>query len=247
MKSLEIFEIERFAIYDGPGIRTTIFFQGCPLRCKWCSNPESQEINKCVADNIKSLDEIYKIILKDKDYFDESGGGVTLSGGEALLQIDKAMELLRKFKENNIHIAVETCGCVQVSDIKKANSVIDLFLFDIKSLNKEKLKKYTGGELKFILNCFEYMAKNNPEKLIVRIPVIPKFNDSMEEMLKIYEYLTKWSIKKIDLLPYHTLGVPKYKKLGLIYEYDIELKADMEHISILQKIGEERGFDINVY
>ncbi len=293
MNELDIFEIERFAIHDGPGIRTTVFFQGCALRCQWCANPESHTIGshimffqrqcvgcgrcaqacpntavdilkgrssinrkKCIACG-KCVDacpngalkisgqkitneELFEIILRDKDYYEASGGGVTISGGEALLQIEKMKVFLQKCHSENINTAVETCGYVPVSNVKTALKYIDLFLYDVKTLDRNQFEKYTGGNLETVLASFEYLCRNAVEKVIVRVPVIPGFND--HEVGAIMEYAALHGIKEIHLLPYHTLGIAKYEQLGLQYPYPVTQGLDPE--TLIKYI--EAGKNINM-
>ena len=152
-KMPDIFNIERFAINDGPGIRTAVFFQGCPLSCKWCANPESQMFGK--HSRTISCDELFAIVMRDKDYYDESGGGVTLTGGEALLQINSVLPFLESCRKSGISIAIETCGCVGIGQVEKALGYADLFLFDIKTLDSDRFTEYTGGKLDIVMRAFD--------------------------------------------------------------------------------------------
>lgn len=295
--ALDIFEIERFAIHDGPGIRTTVFFQGCPLRCRWCANPESQTVGKhimffsrlCVGcgkcaeacgqnvvhvENGKSVidrssciscgscaekcpcgalkisgqkisnDELFDIVSRDKDYYETSGGGVTISGGEALLQIEKMLPFLEKCKSEHISIAVETCGYLPVSNVKIALEYADLFLFDLKTLDSKKFGEYTGGNIETVLSAFEYLCKNAPEKVIVRVPVIPEFNDN--EVSAIMEYAAAHGVKELHLLPYHTLGISKYEQLGRGYPYHIRESLDPDVLTPYNEKGAELGLTIKI-
>jgi pyruvate formate lyase activating enzyme len=296
---VSVFEIERFAIHDGPGIRTTIFLEGCPLHCEWCANPESQSASrhvmtfskkcigcgKCVescprkaislqngkafidrarcdscgkcqevcvnhviqiSGKIMNCEELYQIIIRDKDYYEESGGGLTLSGGEALLQIEQIIPLLIECRKQGIHIAVETCGCVPLDKIKAAYPVVDLFLFDIKSLDAEKLRRYTGGDMKTILSAFEMIAGINPDKIIIRVPVIPEFNNSEKDITKIFEFTLQHHIKEVDLLPYHTLGISKYEQLGRPYQFACKTSLQKEELNYLKEAGERRGLIVKI-
>lgn len=241
---VSVFEIERFAIHDGPGIRTTIFLQGCPLRCEWCANPESQSVG--IFGKIMNCEELYQIIIRDKDYYEESGGGLTLSGGEPLLQLEQIMPLLIKCRKQGIHIAVETCGCVSLDKIRAVYPVVDLFLFDIKSLEAEKLKKYTGGDMKIILAGFEMIAGMDPDKLVIRVPVLPGFNYSEKEINDIFEFALKHRVKEVDLLPYHTFGINKYEQLGRSYQFACRTSLHKRELNDLKKIGERRGLIVKI-
>lgn len=276
-----IMEIERFAVNDGPGIRTVIFFKGCPLHCPWCSNPESQssrtllmyDKDKCIccgecskvcmqgaitfsegcppvfnrlkcitcgrcgsvclqkaitySGTIMSVQDIIKTVLRDFDYYEQSGGGITLSGGEALQQGLKLMPLLTELKEHNLHIAVETCGQFSDKIIKDISPFIDLFLYDIKHTDSEKLNRTTGGSFDLIDRNLSEIIKLN-RKVIARIPVIPDFNHSDIEINNILGYCVEKGIKEVDFLPYHNLGKSKYGKLGLVYTLDHKMLTEQD-------------------
>lgn len=252
-KLLPVFDIERFAIHDGPGIRTVVFLQGCPLRCKWCANPESQDLGTHVmkfkdgerlSGKMIPYEEIYRILIRDKGYYEESGG-ITFSGGEALLHINGLIPLLKKLKNDNYHIAFETCGHVSPDNVKTAAEYADLFLFDIKSADKEKLIEYTGGSLETVTKAFEAAARSGKE-VIVRIPVIPSFNFSPKEIKGIYELALSQSVLKINLLPYHTLGINKYKALGRKYEFPITKSLDKKELAPLVRLGKAMGLDVSI-
>lgn len=289
MSELDIFEIERFAIHDGAGIRTTVFFQGCPLRCEWCANPESQTVGKhimwsehlctscgrcrnvctenaitdrsrcvscgscaevCPNSAIKisgrkiTCDELFDIVMRDADYYKASGGGVTLSGGEALLQLERLIPFLNECRKKDIHIAVETCGYIPLKNVKTAMEYIDLFLFDIKTLDGEKFRKNTSGDIEKVMSAFEYIAESTSEKLVVRVPVIPDFND--DEITEIIEYAVQRNVREVHLLPYHTLGIAKYAQLGLEYPYHIRESLDPEKLLCYIEIGEKLGANVKI-
>lgn len=249
-----IFDIERNSFVDGPGIRTTVFFKGCNLKCAWCHNPESQDIkpqmmfykdkckgcgkckdicptpNNCIlcgkcalycpVDARKvcgkeyTVDEIFAEIAKDKAFYDNSGGGVTFSGGECMLQIDFLCEILKKCKENGIHTAVDTAGHIPFENFEKILPYTDLFLYDIKCLDSEKHKKYIGVGNDLILENLKKLFRANA-KIWIRIPVIADINDNIEEMLQIKAFLDQCGNPgKIELLPYHAMGENKYAAIG---------------------------------
>ena len=258
-----IFDIERNSYVDGPGIRTTVFFKGCNLRCKWCHNPESQnpkkEIlfyhSKCTGcgrcrdltvedenffcfNDAKEIcgkeytaDEVFAEVIKDKAFYETSGGGVTFSGGECMLQTDFLLEILKKCKENGIHTAVDTAGYIPWDKFKKILPYTDLFLYDIKSMNDEIHKEYTGVTNTLILENQAKLLKINVD-VWVRIPVIPGVNDTEEEMKKIKNFFdTKGYPKKIELLPYHAMGEHKYASLGKsIEKFDVPDKEKIEKL-----------------
>ena len=241
-----IFDIERNSFVDGPGIRTTVFFKGCNLKCKWCHNPESQnpkkEIlfykNKCtgcgrckaltVADENficfndakeicgkeYSVDEVLKEVIKDKAFYETSGGGVTFSGGECMLQIDFLTEILKKCKENGIHTAVDTAGHIPWESFEKIIPDTDLFLYDIKAMNDEIHKEYTSVSNSLILENLARLLKSNVG-VWVRVPIIPGVNDSEDEMKKIKSFFEANGYpEKVKLLPYHAMGEHKYVALN---------------------------------
>lgn len=241
-----IFNIQRFCVNDGPGIRTTVFLKGCPLSCVWCHNPESQNYKpemlfykeKCtgcgrckgvtVSDTEfvcyngakeicgKSVDSDYVIseVLKDKIFYDTSGGGMTLSGGEPLSQPAFALELLQKAKENGIHTAIETCGFVKSEIVREAAEFCDLFLFDYKETDPILHKEYTGQDNSLILDNLG-LLNTLGKKAVLRCPIIPGFNDKDEHFLGIAETANQYDcIVHIEIEPYHSLGVGKYDALG---------------------------------
>ena len=285
----QVFNIMKYAVHDGPGIRTTVFLKGCPLNCWWCHNPESQELkpqltffpnrcigcmdcisackenaitvvngtivtdlNKCknngdctlvcfaeareMAGKSMSVDEVVKEVLKDKVFYDESGGGVTFSGGEPLMQSSFLLEVLKELKELGIHTTIDTCGFASSEVVKEVAQLTDLFLFDLKHTNSEKHKKYTGVSNNLILenlNMLDKMGKN----IIIRIPVIPGFNNSKEELEDFKSYInTLKNVKEVNLLPYHSIGQEKYNRIGKPYKMKgvkEPSEEDMEEAAIL--------------
>lgn len=265
----QIFNIQKFSIHDGPGIRTVVFFKGCPLRCAWCSNPESQlhktqvlwderkcthcltcievcpqkaiqhlnekiviDFNacdscvKCVDSCSKtalraegkdiSVQEIVKIVLQDRDFYEESGGGVTLSGGEALAQIDFAIDLIKALKEHNIHITIETTGYTHPDQFKRILPYVDLFLFDVKHTDSTKHRNHTHVDNVWIKINLK-LAIEAQKKVIARIPIIPNFNDTIEDAKAFVAYFQELGIQEVNLLPYHNFGELKYKQLNRVY------------------------------
>lgn len=240
-----IFNIQKFCVNDGPGIRTTVFLKGCPLRCLWCHNPESQakekEImfyaDKCtgcgrcksittddadffcyndakeICGKDYSVDEVFAEVIKDKTFYDNSNGGVTFSGGECMLQIDFLLEILKKCKENGIHTAVDTAGHIPWESFEKILPFTDLFLYDIKAMNEEIHKEYTGVTNTRILENLKKLLKSDVD-VWVRIPVISAVNDTEDEMQKIKSFFDiNGYPEKVELLPYHAMGEHKYEAL----------------------------------
>ena len=252
MKAM-LFDIQRGSYVDGPGIRTTVFFKGCNLDCKWCHNPESKSADrqmlfysdkctgcgKCVSvcpnkgkkcelcgkcalfcprDARKlcgreyGIEEVMRELLRDKCFYENSGGGVTFSGGECMLQIDFLSEILRECKTEGIHTAVDTAGNVPFSYFERILPFTDLFLYDIKAFSAEKHKEGTGADNARILENAKRLSEKS--KILFRIPVIGGFNDEETEMQKIADFLKDISHEKVELLPYHALGEHKYRALG---------------------------------
>lgn len=215
-----VFDIQRSSMVDGPGIRTTVFFYGCNLRCKWCHNPEGIGLNgACVLKEYEpkkySAGQLLEIVLEDKPFY-ANGGGVTCSGGECMLQSDFLKDFLIKCQKNGIHTAVDTAGLVGFSDFEKILDYTDLFLYDIKCITPDLHKEFTGAHNKLILENLDKIV-NAGKPVIVRIPLVPGFNCNDGETQKIADFLGKYKLKGIELLPYHTMGIGKYIKLGIKY------------------------------
>ncbi|NNG27266.1 MAG: glycyl-radical enzyme activating protein [Ignavibacteriaceae bacterium] len=227
-----IFDIKRFAIHDGPGIRTTVFFKGCPLRCLWCHNPESHKIlpekfegcnfrgninhslssqNDEVGREVTIL-EVMKEIEKDSVFYEQSGGGVTFSGGEPTIQPDFLFSLLKECNEMGLHTTVDTCGYVPTRVFEKIIDYTDLFLYDLKLINDELHHKYTGVSNKVIHTNLKWLD-NNDQNICIRIPVVPGITDAQENISETINFLTKLdNISEISLLPYHRAGEGKYSR-----------------------------------
>lgn len=265
-----IFDIKRYSIHDGPGIRTTVFLKGCPLSCWWCHNPESQSAHKellyradrcigcgaclqacpenaisqtpdgfiadpdrctlhgecvsvCPADAREivgkgiSVAELLKEIEKDALFFDESGGGVTFSGGEPLAQPQFLGEALKACREMDIHTAVDTCGFVSLKVLETIIPFTRLFLFDLKMIDPQLHKKYTGVSNEVVLSNLEWLSKQEVET-IIRIPVIPGINDTPENIEATGKFLARLPKKlEVNLLPYHAAAHQKYHRFGKQY------------------------------
>ncbi len=270
-----IFNIQKFCLHDGPGIRTTIFFKGCPLKCLWCANPESQstkiqlmkdktkciDCGTCNADNFTpsdcphycasvsgkeyTVDEVYLEAIKDIDFYNSSGGGVTFSGGEALMYTDFIEELSIKLREKNIHIAAETCGFSSHENFLKLCKSVDLFLFDVKHYDSTLHENFTGVKNDIILKNLQ-TAINLGKKVTARIPIIPDFNDSLEDMEHFGVLLKKLGVTKVNLLPFHQMGENKYEMIGKEYEmksYKQLNEGDLvEHLEAIKKYIENASF-----
>ena len=266
-----VFDIQRFSVHDGPGIRTTVFLKGCPLRCDWCANPESQagriELlywsgrcdccgicleNVCPAHALSvsedpagkirldrtvctlcgdcvpvcpqgalqlsgrrmSAREVVEEVLKDAVFYRRSGGGMTLGGGEPLFQCEFAVELLREAKSSGVNTAVDTCGYAPWSDFQAALPYTDLILFDLKHINSEMHRRLTGVDCDQILQNL-VRVRREAVALIVRVPIIPGLNDSVGDIDAIGTFVAALEPRPpIELIPYHRLGVSKYKAIG---------------------------------
>ena len=237
-----IFDIQKFSVHDGPGIRTIVFFKGCVLRCRWCCNPESQhyEIETMVVDGKEktigrdvTVGEVLLEISQDRTFYRRSGGGVTLSGGEALCQPDFGEALLRGLKEEGYHTAMESMGCARFETIERYLPNLDLYLMDIKHMDPKKHELFTGRRNELMLENAKRIAASSTE-LIIRVPVIPGFNDTPEEIHAIARYAaTLKGVEQMHLLPYHRLGQDKYTGLGRKYPMGDALPPDKEHMQIL--------------
>lgn len=261
-----VFNIQRFCINDGPGIRTTVFLKGCPLRCEWCHNPESNKkteellfssekcmncgkcaavcengvhifseshyllrencvfCRKCericpaqalnIAGEIKTADEIIKAVLSDKEFYEDSGGGLTVSGGEPFFQYEFLLEILKKAKENGLHTCIETSGFTEREKILECARFTDIFLFDYKLSDSVLHKKFTGAGNSVILGNLKALDENG-YKTILRCPVIPEVNDNEEHLRGIAETANGLkNILGIEIAPYHELGISKSERLG---------------------------------
>jgi len=228
-----IFDLKKYAIHDGPGIRTTVFLKGCPLNCWWCHNPESQKpepesrgkFNQ--KSNLKLLQqkddligkkvtvrEVMEEIEKDIIFYDESRGGATFSGGEPLVQEEFLLELLKECKRKDIHTAVDTCGFAPFSVFEKINSFVDLYLYDIKIWDDKLHQKFTGVSNNLIHDNLIRLSKLN-KNICIRIPLIPGIVDTEDNITALIRFIsTLKNIKQVDLLPYNKIGEGKYAKLN---------------------------------
>ncbi len=251
-----IFNIQRFSIHDGPGIRTIVFFKGCYMRCAWCCNPESQEYKiqtliengkqKTVGKDV-TVEELMPEILSDLPYYRRSGGGVTLSGGEILAQHEFARDLLRACKEAGLHTAVESTGNAEFSKIQEILPYLDLFLMDIKHMDSQKHKEYTGAGNELILQNARRIAQSGQTELIIRTPVVPTFNDTAEEIRAIAKFAsTLDGVKQHHLLPYHRLGQDKYAGLGRKYALKDIQPPSQEKMEYLLTVAEESGLQCQI-
>ena len=223
-----IFDIQRFSIHDGSGIRTIVFLKGCVLRCKWCCNPESQEYKiqtmtvqgktKTIGRDV-TVREILETVALDRPYYRRSGGGITLSGGESLCQPEFCEALLFGAKEMGINTAMESMACAEYSVLEKILPYLDTYLMDIKHTDPQKHKQFTGRSNELMMENAKKVAASGQTELVIRVPVIPTFNCTVTEIESIAKFAAGLpGVKKLHLLPYHRLGQDKYEGLGRNYE-----------------------------
>lgn len=251
-----IFDIKKFAIHDGPGIRTTVFFKGCPLRCWWCHNPESikeiSEVKYNTSDCNNSISkrytipELFDIIKKDEVFYDESGGGVTFSGGEPLVQIKFLSEILKVCRKNHFHTAIDTSGYAPTESFAEVYENTNLFLFDLKILDDDQHEKYTGVSNELILKNLEYLNSVDA-KVNIRIPLIPGITDTEENLSSISNYLLQFTnINRIDLLPYNELAEDKYRRLNQTAKLgNLQTQSKLK-LDELKNYVESFGFDVEL-
>ncbi len=289
-----VFNIQKFSVHDGEGIRTLVFLKGCPLHCLWCSNPESQNIkpehafnpSRCLSAQVcgrclkvcpsgavglvegiilhdrsrctecmacvhacpsgaqsiygesMSVEQVLNKVEEDGVFYHRSGGGMTLSGGEALTQHEFALALLREGKRHHINTTIETCGCYPYGHLYEACKHLDKLIFDIKSLNPVKHKEFTGVDNALILKNFTAICEDFPYlPILVRTPVVPGFNDSDDDILAIREFIPRRPNIEYELLTYHRMGQPKYSYLGRRYELD-DVKADEARMERLRELAQ---------
>ena len=265
MKGL-IFNIKRYSVHDGPGIRVTFFMKGCPLSCRWCHNPEGispdpeiadqtervgekEFIKKEEAGKLYSAGDLVEILDRERIFIDQSGGGVTFSGGEPLFQADFLAEALSACRNSGYHTAVDTCGYAETSKLLAVIPFTDLFLYDIKHIDDNIHYLNTGVSNALILDNFNVLLESGKD-MIVRIPVIPGFNDDQLSLDQLRSFLIskkKYNLKRIDLLPYHKTGIAKYMKFRRENKMDeveqpgkermLELKDYFSVTGIIIKIG----------
>ena len=299
MKNGVIFDIRKYSIHDGPGIRTTVFFKGCPLRCWWCHNPEGQDVEpelvyrksrcigcdecskscqreaislvaqsisvnreKCVpcnnccrvcpsdalsiAGKQMTVKEILEEIEKDRTFYEESRGGVTFSGGEPLMQPDFLNALLNECKERATHTAVNTCGFAQYEIIDRIRDKVDLFLYDIKTMDNRKHRKYTGASNEQILKNLKKLAESG-SSIVISFPIIPGINDDDKNVTRTAKFISSLpNIQQVNLLPYHRAGIEKYKNLGKPYKLDKIQPPSNQRVKSVKEKMEAFGIRVGI-
>ena len=259
-----IFDIKRFAVHDGPGIRTTVFMKGCPLSCQWCHNPESISVAICTVPKTvrigdktftddetvgreMTVEEVMKELHKEQVFMEESGGGVTFSGGEPLQQADFLQEMLVACKAERMHITVDTSGFSGWKTLEKVAENTDLFLYDLKLIDDILHKTYTGVSNKLILENLEKLLEMG-KKVRIRIPLIPGITFTEENINQTLYYLTglKFPVEGVDLLPYHNTASHKYERFGMENKFK-ELKTIRKTDLAETKLRfEKAGFEVQI-
>lgn len=250
-----IFDIQRFSTHDGPGVRTIVFLKGCPLRCRWCCNPESQSYEiqqmnqkgkiKTIGKDVE-VREVLSEVLHDRPYYRRSGGGLTLSGGECLWQPDFAVALLEAAHQNGVNTAIETTGFAEWQVIERFIPHVDVFLMDIKHIDTKKHEEFTTRPNAQILRNARLIAEN-AKKLIIRVPVIPGFNDTKEEIGKIASFTSSLpNVNEIHLLPYHNMGRDKYEGLGRAYLMGDVPSPTNEKMQELAEACKQYGLNVQI-
>lgn len=242
-----IFDIQRFSIHDGPGIRTIVFLKGCYLRCRWCCNPESQEykiqeltmngVTKTVGRDV-TVGELMEELEKDRMYYQRSGGGITLSGGEAMAQPDFAEALLRACHNYGFNTAIETTAFADREVVARLIPHIDHVMMDVKHMDSVKHKAFTGQPNEKILDNARYIAEH-ASHMVIRVPVIPEFNDTPAEIAAIARFAESLpNVHELHLLPYHRLGQDKYEGLGREYTLSHLTPPTSAHMNELKQAAE---------
>lgn len=251
-----VFNIQRYSIHDGSGIRTIVFLKGCPLACPWCANPESRgpvepvtwvkNGKKEVVGEWKTVDEVLEEIMKDEIFFRSSKGGVTISGGEVLMQHEFAGELLNELKYLGIHTAIETTGCFNKERLASLLPHLDQVLFDLKIMDQQRLTEVIGSSVELVKENFELALQYEGVEVVPRIPLIPGYTATKENLLAIIEYLNSLNITEVHLLPFHQYGSSKYEYLNMPYSLkDVDVLTG-EEITEITQLFAEHGIHGNV-
>ncbi len=264
MKGL-IFSTKRYSVHDGPGIRVTFFMKGCPLSCIWCHNPEGISpmpekvvranriggksfINEEEIGKFYTVKEILCILDKERVFINQSGGGVTFSGGEPLLQPDFLLEALKTCKANGYHTAVDTSGYASRENFRAIIPFTDLFLFDIKHLDDARHIEVTGVSNQLILENYRFLLENARE-MMLRIPVIPGINNGKDHILSLVKLIIDYRtpvLKKINLLPYNKIGSSKYKRFNRINKMEGVEPPAKEEMRLLKEMFSETGVKVKI-
>ncbi|MHC1759811.1 MAG: glycyl-radical enzyme activating protein [Negativicutes bacterium] len=298
MSKTLVLSVQKFSVHDGPGIRTTVFFKGCPLRCAWCHNPESQNFTadlmtdseKCtgcgscvdhchiqaisvsttgqatdrcrcdacgecvdfcrtgareIAGHAASEAELLAEILKDQIFYEQSGGGVTFSGGEALCHIDALESLAAQCKLHGLHVAIDTCGYVPQDHFRRILPHADLFLYDLKHMDAERHRHYTGQDNRLILENIGYLSEAGAA-ICLRLPLIENVNDDPDNIEEILRFSKQLRLRQVNLLPYHNTGSSKYAKLGYQTQSVILTAPAPQRLEAIQRQFEAAGMETRI-
>ncbi len=298
MANAVVFNVQKFCVHDGPGIRTTVFLKGCPLNCIWCHNPESQNYHKeimfskdkctkcgtcektCRHDAIKvtpsdihnysdkctlcgdcidfcvnnareiagveyTVDGLMKIIEKDRTFYEQSGGGVTFSGGEAMVQIDFLEQVAKKCKERGISVAIDTCGYAPFSSFERILDYVDIFLYDIKLMDSKLHEKYTGKENKLIMENLVKLSDKGAN-INLRLPLIEGINTDDNSIQSIIEFAKTLKISAVNLLPYHDIARDKYSRLNKDYQQAMMSKPSQERLEEIKRLFESSNNKVKI-
>lgn len=250
-----IFNIQKFSIHDGPGIRSTVFFKGCPLRCLWCHNPESQSYqaetstdkdgNKETVGKQYTIPELVKILQKDYIFYDQSGGGVTFSGGEVMTQnLDYVLELAKSLQRVGISVAIDTSGYAPTENFEKVLPHTDIFLYDVKLIDSTAHEKFTGMKNELILKNLKFLS-GCKANIHLRLILVKDVNIDQASIQGIRDWLKQEGIfvNKINLLPYHDFGKDKYERLERECTQNFE-KPEEEQVKDIQKFFEQSGYNV---
>ena len=241
---LNISNIQHFSVGDGQGIRTTVFCKGCHLRCPWCHNPENLKSEPAVLHyrakgttevlgrSVRGED-ILDELLEDSDYYEQSGGGVTFSGGEAMLQAAELVPLVRRLHECGVSVLVDTAGCVPYTSFQLLNPYVAGYLLDFKTADAEKYRQIGGSLSRVTENLCALRRDGIPVR--VRIPLIPHFNTDADAVRAICERLREIGVDEVDLLPFHRLGSAKYEAMGLTYAYAQQRPLSAQELADIEK------------
>lgn len=267
-----IFNIQRYSLNDGAGIRTVVFFKGCPHRCPWCANPESmspkietvRRESKCLhcapclrdADECPSgaferigrdvtLDELEREVMKDDVFFRSSGGGVTLSGGEVLMQAPFATQLLKRLRRYGIHTAIETAGDAPLSRLLPLARQCDEVLFDLKIMDPEQARSVTAVNLPRVLENFTQLVAEGIN-VIPRVPLIPGYTLTDANMASVLAFLLPSGVRQLHLLPFHSYGEPKYRLLGQQWSMREVSSPTADEVAAMRRMAEDKGFHVTI-
>lgn len=242
-----IFDIKRFSTHDGPGIRSTVFLTGCPLRCAWCHNPEAFALHEHPGANTRdvTVSALVRELERDVPYYDRSGGGVTISGGEPLFQGRFTLDLLAECGKRELHTALDTCGLVDGALLAEAASLAGLILYDLKAMDSAAHRHWTGAPNSRIIENLAMLDRMSAP-VWIRFPLIPGVNDHAANMEAMLGFLSATRFRRISILPYHRIADGKYQRLGLENRMSGVEPPSPDHIEETRARFAEAGFEVRV-